>query len=94
MGEGKALPQGPECIFNEIFLPCYCCCSEIRSITGNLLRSMLEAIDGLQEFDWTTGLNPFLLLDGHGRDGNVASDCHMVLHIGRLEIVVSRMGLV
>jgi hypothetical protein len=30
-----------------------------------LLQAMLEAIDKLQVLDQKTGLNPFLLLDGH-----------------------------
>jgi len=66
MGEGKTLPLGPECNFNGKNVPCFCCCSESGSITGSLLRKMLEAIDELQVFDRSTGLNPFLLLDGHG----------------------------
>ena len=44
-----------------------CCCSDNGSITGALLKDMLKAIDQLNVFDHTiTGLNPFLLLDGHG----------------------------
>ncbi len=66
MGEGKALPSGPETIFNGKTLPCYCCCLESGSISGKLLQGMLQAIDDLEIFDQTTGLNPFLLLDGHG----------------------------
>jgi hypothetical protein len=50
VGEGKALPRGPEGFFNKKCLPCYCCCSESGSITGNLLKSMLEAVDDLQVF--------------------------------------------
>jgi hypothetical protein len=66
MGEGKTLPLGPECNFNGKNVPCFCCCLESGSITGSLLQKMLEAIDKLQVCDGSTGLNPFLLLDGHG----------------------------
>jgi hypothetical protein len=48
-------------------VPCFCCSSENGSITGHLLKEMLAAIDRLNVFDRSnTGLNPFLLLDGHG----------------------------
>jgi len=66
-GEGKVMPQGPECIYNGKNLPCFCCCSENGSITGPLLTEMLKAIDDAEVFDREgTGINPFLLLDGHG----------------------------
>ena len=65
MGEGKALPLGPECLFNGKNIPCFCCCSDSGTITGTLLRNMLEAIDKLAVYDHSTGLDPFLLLDGH-----------------------------
>ncbi len=66
MGERKTLSLGPECNFKGKNVSCFCCCSESGSITGSLLRKMLEAINKLQVFDRVTGLNPFLLLDGHG----------------------------
>jgi len=66
IGEGKVYPMGPECLFNGKNVPCFCCCSESGSITGKLLVDMLKAMDSLQVFDRSTGLNPFLLLDGHG----------------------------
>jgi len=67
IGKGKAMPQGPECIFNGKHIPTFCCCSENGSITGQLLKEMLTAIDNIGVYDRTgTGLNPFLLLDGHG----------------------------
>jgi hypothetical protein len=66
MGEGKALPLGPECMFNGKNIPCFCCCSDSGTITGILLRNMLEAVDKLDVFDLSNGLNPSLLLDDHG----------------------------
>jgi len=45
IGFGKALPLGPECIYNGKHLPCFCCCSENDSITGPLLKQMLNATD-------------------------------------------------
>jgi hypothetical protein len=66
MGEGKVFPLGPHCLYNGKNIPCYCCASDNGSITGALLKDMLMAIDKLNVFDRGTGLNPFLLLDGHG----------------------------
>jgi len=66
IGEGKVYPQGPNCTFNGKNVPCFCCSSESGSITGELLIQMLQSMDALQLFDRSTGLNPFLLLDGHG----------------------------
>ena len=66
IGEGKVYPLGPNCTFNGKNVPYFCCCSESGSITGTLLVEMLKAMDSLKLFDHTTGLNPFLLLDGHG----------------------------
>jgi hypothetical protein len=43
----------------------FCCASENGSITGQLLKEMLQAIDMANVFDSTTGLNLFLFLDGH-----------------------------
>ena len=67
MGYGKAMPGGPQVMFRGKCVPCFCCNSENGSITGELLMQMLAAIDELQVFDrQEAGLNPFLLLDGHG----------------------------
>jgi hypothetical protein len=65
-GEGKQYPFGPSCTFKGKEVPCFCCCSENGSITGQLLTNMLRYIDSREVFDRSTGLNPFLLLDGHG----------------------------
>ena len=64
-GEDKVFPLGPECTFMGKKVPCYTCCSENGSITGQLLTDMLSAIDKAKVFDRSVGLNPFLLLDGH-----------------------------
>ncbi len=47
-------------------MPCFCCYSESGSINGALLTAMLQYIDDKQVFNCSTGINPFLLLDGHG----------------------------
>jgi hypothetical protein len=65
-GDGKAYPFGPTCTFRGKTVPCFCCNSESGSINGSLLTSMLRYIDEKHVFDRTTGLAPFLLLDGHG----------------------------
>jgi len=65
-GDGKRYPKGPECEVNGKKIPCFCCCSESGGITGELLTKMLKYIDDLEVFDRSNGVNPFLLLDGHG----------------------------
>ncbi len=65
-GDGKQYPFGPTCTFKGKQVPCYCCCSESRSINGKLLTDMLRYLDSHNLFDRSTGLNPFLILDGHG----------------------------
>jgi len=44
----------------------FVCCSENSSISGQLLTDMLRFMDDLEIFDRSLGLNPFLILDGHG----------------------------
>jgi len=65
-GDEKTYPYGPVCTFRGKEVPCFCCNSESGSINGALLTAMLKYIDDKQVFDCSTGLNPFLLLDGHG----------------------------
>jgi hypothetical protein len=65
-GDGKQYPFGPVCVFKGKTIPCFCCCSESGSITAELLTAMLKQLDELEVFDRSTGLNPFLILDGHG----------------------------
>ena len=65
-GKGKMFPQGPECIFNGKMVPMFCCCSENRSITSELLTKLLVHTDGCKAIDQSDGITPFLLLDGHG----------------------------
>jgi hypothetical protein len=63
----RVYPFGPSCFFKGKHIPCFCCHSESGSITGHLLTEMLKCIDSLQVFDReNSGLNPFLILDGHG----------------------------
>lgn len=65
-GRGKRHPEGPECVFKGISVPCFCGCSESGSITSQLLAAMLKFMDDLNLFDRSDGVPPFLLLDGHG----------------------------
>lgn len=67
-GDGKVYPFGSSCFFKGKHLPCFCCHSECGSISGHLLTEMLTCLDSsLQVFDReNSGLNPFLILDGHG----------------------------
>ena len=54
------------CALNGNNLPTLCCCSESGSITAELLVKMLAQMDSLELFDRSEGINPFLILDGHG----------------------------
>ena len=65
-GDEKTYPYGPVCTFRGKEVPCFCCNSESGCINGALLTAMLKYIDDKQVFNCSTGLNPFLLLDGHG----------------------------
>jgi len=65
-GDGKQYPYGPTCSFKGKEVPCYCCCSESGSINRKILTDMLCYLDSLEIFDRSTGLSPFLILDGHG----------------------------
>ena len=47
-------------------MPTFCSCSESGSITAELLVRMLAQMDSLELFDRSDGINPFLILDGHG----------------------------
>jgi len=66
-GDGKMYPFGLGCFVKGKHIPCFCCHSKSGSITGHLLTEMLKCLDNLQVFDReNSGLNPFLILDGHG----------------------------
>jgi hypothetical protein len=66
IGDGKQYPMGPTCVFKGKEIPCFCCCSESGTIMGHLLTEMLQCIDNHKVYDRSTGLDPFLILDGHG----------------------------
>ena len=65
-GPGKKFPGGPTCYHNGIAIPCFCAWSEKGSMTTDILTRILETLDYLEVFDRSTGINPYLLLDGHG----------------------------
>ena len=65
-GPGKKFPGGPTCYHNGIAIPCFCAWSEKGSMTTEILTRILETLDYLEVFDRSTGINPYLMLDGHG----------------------------
>jgi hypothetical protein len=65
-GNGKQYPFGPTCYLKGKEVPCYCTCTESGSINGTILTDMLHTLDELNVFNRESGLNPFLILDGHG----------------------------
>ena len=54
------------CTVDGVNLPPYCCASENKSITAELLVEMLAHMDKTGIFAQDTGPPPFLILDGHG----------------------------
>jgi hypothetical protein len=65
-GPGKLYPNGPTCQFKGKEVPCVVCNTENGSITSELLVSFLKHMDALNLFPRDDGVQPFLLLDGHG----------------------------
>ena len=65
-GCGKYLPSGPVCTTNGKEVPCYTAASAHGGITSEILTDILRHVDGLELFPREDGIQPFLLLDGHG----------------------------
>jgi hypothetical protein len=59
-------PCGPTCDFHGTIVPSFVCWYPKGSITSSLLAFMLKQMDDLKLFDRSDGIDPFLLLDGHG----------------------------
>jgi hypothetical protein len=64
--DDKPYPFSPTCFLKGKEIHYFCCNSESGSINGALITSMLHYIDEKEVFDCSTGLFPFLLLDGYG----------------------------
>ena len=66
-GTGKLFPGGPVCEFEGIKIPTMVRYSDKGSITGAILRDILQTIDELNVFQSyrDKGVVPFLLVDGH-----------------------------
>jgi hypothetical protein len=62
----KILPCGPTCDFNGKTVPCFVGWPSKGSITSALLAAMLKRMDVSEYVDRSDGINPFLLLGGHG----------------------------
>ncbi len=58
-GYWKAMPKGPEYVFRVKCALSFCCNSENGSVTGELLKDILAAINNLNIFGHSaTGLDP------------------------------------
>ena len=66
MGPGKRFPGGPSCFVGGKEVPCMCAWSENGSMTSEILTTIVKTLDILQVLDRSSGINPFILLDGHG----------------------------
>ena len=65
-GPGKLFSAGPTCSFQNKEIPCLVRWSEKGGITSSILAECLQHIDAYNIFERKDGLQPFLLLDGHG----------------------------
>jgi hypothetical protein len=65
-GLNKIFPCGSTCEFNGKTVPCFVGWSSKGSITSALLAAMLKRMDVSECFDRSDGIDPFLLIDGHG----------------------------
>ena len=65
-GPGKQFTGGPTYYHDGKVIPCMCEWSEKGSMTIEILTKILETLDHLEVFDRSTGINPFLILDGNG----------------------------
>ena len=61
----KLFPTGPECEFNGKKIPTLVQWSPSGSITTDILVDCLATLDHYSVFNRSSGLKPFLLLDGH-----------------------------
>ena len=64
-GKGKLFPTGPECTYNGKTIPCMSRWGKNGSMTGEILKEVVETLDTYNLFDRTGGKRPFFLLDGH-----------------------------
>jgi hypothetical protein len=65
-GLDKIFPCRPTCEFDGKTVPCFVAWTPKGSIMSALLDEMLKKMDDPELFDRSDGINPFLLLDGHG----------------------------
>jgi hypothetical protein len=65
-GFDKIFPCGPTCEFEGKTVPCFVAWTLKGSIMTALLAEMLKKMDDMELFDRSDGIDPFLLLDGHG----------------------------
>ena len=70
-GINKYFPHGPTCTYNSRDIPTYVTCSKSGSITPKILADIMPYLDQNAGFDRTEA-TPFLLLDGHQKDGEEA----------------------
>ena len=64
-GPGKYYPGGPECTFRGKRVPAFICWHESASITTQILVEALKTLDSYDLFPRSSGVKPFLMLDGH-----------------------------
>lgn len=62
-GKGKLFPTGPECTYKGKTIPCMCQWSKNGSMTGQILKEVVETLDSYRLFDHSNGKKPFFLLD-------------------------------
>jgi len=69
-GPYKKFPGGPTYYHDGKAIPYMCAWSEKGSMTTDILTEILtkilDTLDHLEVFERSTGINPFIILDGHG----------------------------
>ena len=66
VGEGKYMPGGPKCIYNNKVVDCQCYASSSGGITGEILVEILDTFDKMNLFPRLDGGPiPMMIIDGH-----------------------------
>ena len=68
IGEGKLFPGAPICNYKGVEVPAYVTFSESGGMDASILTGIFNRLDdlGIYKVDRQNGLEPFVLLDGHG----------------------------
>ena len=80
-GAGKHLPGGPACACDDKMMPRATRVSESEGTTAGVLVDVLAVLDKLDAFPRDSGIDPFMVLDGHSS----RSDPKFLAHINNCD---------